>query len=86
MHNVQVYKVKEVAEMFRVSMQAVRNMISRGQLAAVKIGKDYRIPVSEVDRILNPQENGNYAAERIEASEPSANDVFAKRTADGEIV
>ena len=45
------YTTKEVADKFRVSMQAIRNMIDRHEIQAVKIGRSYRIPSAEVERI-----------------------------------
>ena len=51
---IELYTSKEVAEILRISQQAVRNMINRDEIQAVKIGRAYRIPVSEVERITTP--------------------------------
>ena len=52
---IELYTSKEVAEILKVSQQAVRNMIDRHEIKAVKIGRAYRIPVSEIERITTPK-------------------------------
>lgn len=52
----ELYTSKEVAEILKVSQQAVRNMIDRHEIKAVKIGRAYRIPVSEIERITTPND------------------------------
>ena len=52
----ELYTSKEVAEILKVSQQAVRNMIDRHEIKAVKIGRAYRIPVSEIERITTPKD------------------------------
>jgi len=44
--------VAEVAEMMRVSNMTVYRLIKSGQLAAVRVGKNYRIRESDVDAYL----------------------------------
>jgi excisionase family DNA binding protein len=44
--------VTEVAEALRVSENTVRQMIKRGELPAVKVGKSYRIKQSDIDALL----------------------------------
>ena len=44
--------VREVAEMMRVSNMTVYRLIKGGDLNAVRIGKNYRIRATEVDRYL----------------------------------
>lgn len=43
--------VTEFAKKFGISRQFVWKMIKEGKLKAIKIGKLYKIPASEVDRI-----------------------------------
>jgi excisionase family DNA binding protein len=45
--------VSEVADMMRVSNMTVYRLIKSGQLAALRVGKNYRIRESEVDRYLS---------------------------------
>ena len=45
--------VAEVAELMRVSTMTVYRLIKSGQLAAIRVGKNYRIRESEVDRYLS---------------------------------
>ena len=52
----ELYTSKEAAAILKVSQQAVRNMIDRHEIRAVKIGRAYRIPVSEIERITTPED------------------------------
>lgn len=44
--------VEEVAEILRASPQTVRNMIKRGEIPAIRIGRPWLIKKSDLDRIL----------------------------------
>lgn len=50
--------VSEVAKVLRMTSQAVRDMIKRGELDAARVGRQYRIPRSEVERITTIQTGG----------------------------
>jgi excisionase family DNA binding protein len=52
------YTVKEVAERFKVSRQAVYDWISEGRLRAVKVGNRTRIPQSAIQAFVRPVEPG----------------------------
>ena len=41
--------VKEVAELLKTSRVQVRRMIQNGELIAVKVGREYRIPLSSIE-------------------------------------
>ncbi len=71
MQKFKLYGVKDVADMFGVSSQAIRNMIEREELKAVKIGGSYRIPQKEIDRLIEP------IADIIEVDEMPVNDIPA---------
>lgn len=45
--------VGEVASLMRVSNMTVYRLIKSGQLAAIRVGKNYRIRRSDIDRYLN---------------------------------
>jgi len=45
--------VTEVAQVLRLGETTVREMIKRGELPAVKVGKSYRIKQSDVDALLS---------------------------------
>ena len=45
--------VGEVATLMRVSNMTVYRMIKSGQLAAIRVGKNYRIRRSDVERYLS---------------------------------
>lgn len=44
--------VAEVAEMLRVSNMTVYRLVNGSELAAVRVGRSYRIPEDAVDRYL----------------------------------
>ena len=44
--------VAEVADLMRVSNMTVYRLINAGQLAAVRVGKSYRIREDDIDRYL----------------------------------
>lgn len=45
--------VAEVAEVLRVSNMTVYRLIKAGQLAAIRVGKNYRIRQRDLDAYLN---------------------------------
>jgi len=47
--------VSEVAETMRVSNMTVYRLIKSGQLAAIRVGKSYRIREDDVERFLSEQ-------------------------------
>lgn len=58
----EVYTVEEFAKLFKLSSEAVRILIRSGEIPAIRIGKQYRIPQDVVDRYfaqaLPPEERG----------------------------
>ena len=48
--------VGEVAATMRVSNMTVYRMIKSGELAAIRVGKNYRIRESDVDRYLDARQ------------------------------
>lgn len=50
--NVKVYSVKEVAQILQTSRQQVRRMIQNEELAAVKVGREWRIPAERLEEFL----------------------------------
>ena len=58
----EVYTVEEFAKVFKLSSEAVRPLIRKGEVPAIRIGKQYRIPQNVVDRyfaqVLPPEERG----------------------------
>jgi len=58
----EVYNVAEFAKIFKVSPEAIRNLIRNGEIPAIKIGKQYRIPKTIVERyfaqVATPEELG----------------------------
>ncbi|MFL5664019.1 MAG: helix-turn-helix domain-containing protein [Ktedonobacteraceae bacterium] len=52
----QVYTVDEVASKLRVDVRTVRKWIRRGDLAAIDIGREYRIRSSALDDFIQRKE------------------------------
>ncbi len=50
--------VREVAELMRVSNMTVYRLIKSGQLPALKVGKNYRIRESDVEKYLTDRAVG----------------------------
>lgn len=48
-----VYTITEVASIFRVTRQTIRQLIHNGMLPAMRLGRTYRIPQSAVDGYFN---------------------------------
>lgn len=51
-----VYSVKETAQILKTSRQQVRRMIQNEELAAVKVGREWRIPVERLEEFLENTE------------------------------
>ncbi|MGH7855933.1 MAG: helix-turn-helix domain-containing protein [Candidatus Binatia bacterium] len=51
--------VSEVARSMRVSNMTVYRLIKGGQLGAIRVGKNYRIRTTEVDRYLRERVVGH---------------------------
>lgn len=45
--------VVEVAQLMRVSNMTVYRLIKSGQLSAIRVGKNYRIRATDIDRYLS---------------------------------
>lgn len=58
----EVYTVEEFAKVFKLSPEAVRTFIRKGEIPAIRIGNQYRIPQDVVDhyfsQALPPEERG----------------------------
>lgn len=52
--------VREVAQFLRVKERTVRDMINRGELSAVKIGKAFRIRRSDLDALIQERNGGKH--------------------------
>lgn len=51
--------VREVAQFLKVKERTVRDMINRGELSAVKIGKAFRIRRSDLEALIQKRNGGN---------------------------
>ena len=50
--NLDLLTVQEVAEFWRVSTMTVYRIIKAGEIQAIRVGKNFRIPRTEVARYL----------------------------------
>jgi len=48
-----IYGVEELAKFFRVSKKTIWEWCKRGKLPAFKIGKEWKVRVSDLNRIIN---------------------------------
>jgi excisionase family DNA binding protein len=46
------YDVEEVALLLKISYQTVMKLIKKGDIKAIRLGKQYRVPKSEIDKLL----------------------------------
>jgi len=49
------YDVEEVALLLKISYQTVMKLIKKGDIKAIRLGKQYRVPKSEIDKLLGGQ-------------------------------
>ncbi|MFQ6058034.1 MAG: helix-turn-helix domain-containing protein [Anaerolineae bacterium] len=62
----EVFTISDVAKIFKLSVTTIRQLIRDGELPAIRIGRNYRIPKSAVDRyfaqpaatVFTPEEAG----------------------------
>ena len=48
----QVYSIEEAAKLLKVNQMTIRRMIKRGEIHANQVGRQYRIPRSEIEKFL----------------------------------
>ncbi len=48
----EILTVKEVAKLLKTTCQQIRKMIANGELSAVKVGREWRIPLECVKEFL----------------------------------
>lgn len=46
-----MYTTKEAAQIFKCNVETIRRRIRRGEIKTIKIGRDYRIPDDEIERL-----------------------------------
>lgn len=51
----QLLTAAEVAEQLRVSTMTIYRLIRGGELPAVRVGRNYRVPVADLERYLAAQ-------------------------------
>mgnify|MGYP002419682976 CR=1 FL=1 len=47
-----ILTVKQVAALLQVSLSQVRRMIANGELAAVKVGREWRVPKARLEEFF----------------------------------
>lgn len=51
--------IQQVADIFNVHYQTIRNWINEGKIKAMKVGKTVRISDEEINKIKKGEENDN---------------------------
>ncbi len=54
--DVKVYSVKEVAKILQTTRQQICRMIQNEEIAAVKVGREWRIPAERLEEFLENTE------------------------------
>lgn len=49
------YSPKEVAEVLGLSEWTVRNLINKGEIPAIKFGRNWRVPINALDELLGAE-------------------------------
>lgn len=62
MNEIKVYSVKQAAELLQTSSHQIRKMIQRQELPAVRVGREWRIPVHALRGFLFPSHNGRHSS------------------------
>lgn len=60
-----VYKVNEVARIFKLTPRAVRTLIRGGDLPAIRLGRHYRVPKSVIDAFFAKPAKTNFTPEDL---------------------
>jgi len=55
----QTYTVDEVAKLIGISYRTLLTAIKRNELKTMRIGRQYKIPKAEVERLLQPLQTNN---------------------------
>lgn len=50
----ELYTIQEVADRCRVSYLTIWRMIQIGDIKTIRLGRAYRIPATEVERLMTP--------------------------------
>jgi excisionase family DNA binding protein len=74
--------VGQVARRLQVDAPAIRGLIRRGELRAIRIGRSLRVPIEALDEYLNGprQADGPLTAEDLTAIQRGIADIQAGRT------
>jgi excisionase family DNA binding protein len=62
----QIYTVPEVARYLKLSKSKVYNLVQRGEIPSIKIGRNVRIRQSDLDQWLDEQTQPGYSDFRWE--------------------
>jgi len=52
----QTFTVEEVAKLIGISYRTLLTAIKKNEIKAMKIGRQYKIPEAEVNRLLRPKD------------------------------
>lgn len=72
----EVYTVAEFAKVFKVSPEAVRGLIRQGEIPAIRIGKQYRIPENVVSWLFSQATAAEARGFAMWRQKPADTDIF----------
>lgn len=61
--NEEVYTVRDVSKLLRVSKAFVYKLLQTGEMSGYRVGSSWRIPISSVEEWFNKQNGGDTNAE-----------------------
>jgi excisionase family DNA binding protein len=71
----EVYTIQEVAQLLQFSEQTIRDWVRSGRISAGRIGlRAWRIPRSEVERLLAQLQISDHVLDSVEDSTSGANE------------
>lgn len=79
----QLLTAAEVADQLRVSTMTIYRLIRSGELPAVRVGRNYRVPVADLERYLAAQVVDPASMDLASLDDGSGGDVADAGTAGG---
>jgi excisionase family DNA binding protein len=62
------YTLKEAAQLLRIAERTLRRLLQAGKMRGYRLGRQWRIPRSDIDRMIAPEEE--YLHDRHLPNEP----------------
>ena len=68
---IDLFSIKEVAAYLKVSQRLVRRMIASGELEAMKVGREWRVPIDAIAAWVDNNREWKWSVIRCTNSKPS---------------